>query len=219
MRSRAIQIVIDLTAHRWVDVIAAEVGGCHPSNIAGFLVHRWRPTNRSRQQRDLVFLPDLAVRVGHDVRGIRIDHTSCQYSTLPISDLPAILNGRTYRAHEAVLSRSWTSMVAPTTTEFQDLPHRHARRRPTQQPDQKGNGSMDHPLWCDAERCTADQPGGVHASDDMTLVNDMHLSLTESPTPGPRAVITIAALVSPDPDGPTSASSSPPSTLARSPPD
>ena len=45
---------------------------------------------------------------------------------------------------------------------------------------------MDHPLWCDAERRTADQPGGVHASDGMTLVNDMHLSLTESPTPGPE---------------------------------
>ena len=61
---------------------------------------------------------------------------------------------------------------------------------------------MDHPLWCDTERCTADQPGGVHMSDDVTLVNDMHLSLTEPPTPGAQAVITIAALESPDPDNP-----------------
>lgn len=60
---------------------------------------------------------------------------------------------------------------------------------------------MNHPQWCNTEHCTADQPGGVHQS-DPTSVADLSLSLSEPAMPGTRAVITLAALVSPDPDNP-----------------
>ena len=72
-RCSAGQVVVDLAAHRGMDVQFGELVRVEPAGFAGLIVGGGGTADRPREEGYLVLLPDLAIGVRHYVARVRVD--------------------------------------------------------------------------------------------------------------------------------------------------